>query len=297
MFWLILFLECFLFLDGTVATETITVASLGGHYPTHWKSTCKHGNISTLVKCNLKIYAKAIKKASEENAQLIVMPEGYGLIGRPAESDKQHFEPFFSHVGTNICMNSTLSKYVPQQYEISCLAKKNKIAIAVNIFVALTNNHTNRIQEIVYDNTGTVIVTYSKIHLFPTEKKWAEPGPFQPTSFKFLGKTFGILICFDGVYPFVSRDFSQLDALKADGVDTIIWSVGSMVPIAHIGKAIANKYNFSLIISEDSSFVTGSDSANILSNSGLPYQTQKDFQLIPPSDYTGKGLHIRLASY
>ena len=90
MFWFILFLECFLFLDGTVATDTITVASLGGHYPTHWKSTCKHGNISTLVKCNLEIYAKAITKASEENAQLIVMPEGYGLIGRPADNDKQH---------------------------------------------------------------------------------------------------------------------------------------------------------------------------------------------------------------
>ena len=131
---------------------------------------------------------------------------------------------------------------------------------------------------------------------FP-RKKWAEPGPFRPTSFRYLGKTFGILVCFDGVYPYVSRDFSELDALKAHRVDTIVWSVGSMIPISVFGKSIAKSYNFSVIISEDSSLLTGSDSAGILSNTGVPYKTQKDFPLTPPSDYTGKGLHIRLASY
>ena len=107
-----------------------------------------------------------------------------------------------------------------------------------------------------------------------------------------------ILVCFDGVYPYVSKDFSELDALKAHGVDTIVWSVGSMVPISVFGKSMAKRYNFSVIISEDSSLVTGSDSAGILSNTGAPYETQNDFPLIPPSDYTGKGfVYIRLASY
>ena len=285
-----------LFSLGHVAMGAVTVAALGGHQPLHWKE-CKRANVSALAKCNLEIYALAVAKASEEGAQLVVLPEGYGLVGRPAENDKQVFEPFLSQVGTNVCANSTVGKFAPQQFEISCLAKRHNIAVAANIFVTLTSNHTNRIQEIVFDPSGKVISTYSKMHLFPTEKKWAEPGPFRPTSFRYLDKTFGILVCFDGVYPYVSKDFSELDALKSDGVDTIVWSVGSMVPISVIGKSIAKRYNFSVIISEDSSLVTGSDSAGILSNTGVPYETQKDIPLIPPKDYTGRGLHVRLATY
>ena len=290
------FLLVFSLSFGDAAGGAVTVAALGGHHPLHWKE-CKHANVSTLARCNLEIYALAVAKASEEGAQLVVLPEGYGLVGRPVENDKQVFEPFLAQVGTLVCANLTVGELAPQQFEVSCLAKRHNIAVAANIFVTLTNNRTNRIQEIVFGPSGKVISTYSKMHLFPTEKKWAEPGPFRPTSFRYLGKTFGILVCFDGVYPYVSRDFSELDALKAHRVDTIVWSVGSMIPISVFGKSIAKSYNFSVIISEDSSLLTGSDSAGILSNTGAPYKTQNDFPLIPPSDYTGKGLHIRLASY
>ena len=154
-----------------------------------------------LARCNLEIYALAVAKASEEGAHLVVLPEGYGLVGRPAENDKQVFEPFLSQSRHKlVCANSTVGELAPQQFEVSCLAKRHNIAVAANIFVTLTNNRTNRIQEIVFGPSGKVISTYSKCICFP-RKKWAEPGPFRPTSFRYLGKTFGILGLFRRCLP------------------------------------------------------------------------------------------------
>ena len=287
--------------DDTFNETKISVASLGGHHPSYWSkksTTCNKNNISQLINCNLNIYKLAIAKASEEGAQLIVLPEAYGITDTPTKKDHdEYFEPFLSNVGVNLCGNSTINMYSPKQYEISCFAKTYQIAIAANIFVTLTNNNTNRIQEIIFDHAGKVISTYSKIHLFPTEKKFAEPGPFLPTHFNLFGKIFGILVCYDGVYPYISNNFSELNALKENNVDTIIWSAGSMVPIVHLGKLTATKYNFTIIASEDSSFVTGTDSAMILSKDGVPYDTQKDIPILPPKDYTGKNLHIRVVEY
>ena len=275
----------------------VAVASLGGHTADAWVSgsKCIDSTLAEKIKCNLGVYESAISRSSVEGAKLIALPEAYGVMGHRKDENK-YFEEMASFVGNNPCGNATLSPISPQQYHLSCFAKKYRIAVASNIFVRL-QNETRRIQEIVFDPNGTVLASYSKIHLFPTEKKWASKGPFRPTSFDYMGRRWGLLVCYDGVYPFVHNDWSELDALKAQGVETIVWSVGSMVPIATVGGKIAKRYNVSLVISEDVSAITGaSHSASILARDGSPFQSQKDVALPPPAGYKNHGLHIRTAT-
>jgi hypothetical protein len=60
--------------------------------------------------------------------------------------------------------------------------------------------------------------TYSKHHLVPiAETLYAKAGPFAPKTFALGGLTFGIVICYEGVYPEISGDWSQFDSLKAQG--------------------------------------------------------------------------------
>lgn len=276
---------------------SVMVASLGGHTADAWApgSKCIDSTIANKIKCNLGVYESAISRASDEGAKLIALPEAYGIAGTPKDEDN-YFEEFTSLLGTNVCENANLSTVSPQQYQLSCFAKMYHIAVAGNVFVQF-RNETRRIQEIVFGPNGTVLASYSKIHLFPTEKKWASKGPFRPTSFDYMGRRWGLLVCYDGVYPFVHSDWSELDALKAEGVETIVWSVGSMVPIGMIGGKIARRYNVSMVISEDVSVVTGaSHSASILSTDGSPFRSQKDFALQPPTGYRNHGLHIRMAT-
>jgi len=71
------------------------------------------------------------------------------------------------------------------------------------------------------------------------ETDYAQPGPFEPTTFEMFGVRFGILICYEGVYPFLFKDWSQPDALKAMGADVFLWSIGGMVPDAVRRHALA----------------------------------------------------------
>ena len=48
-------------------------------------------NISQLINCNLNIYKLAIAKASEEGAQLIVLPEAYGITDTPTKKDHDEY--------------------------------------------------------------------------------------------------------------------------------------------------------------------------------------------------------------
>ena len=114
-------------------------------------------------------------------------------------------------------------------------------------------------------------------------------------TFDILGRRWGILICYEGVYPYLHDDWSQLAALKAAGADTFVWSVGAVVPIAHYGSWTAVKYNVSMVISSDESFVTGTNSAAIVGSDGK-VPAQQDVPLQPPKYYTKGGLHVRLAT-
>ena len=189
--------------------------------------------------------------AAQGGAELLVLPEGYSLVGTP--TDTSYYESLISSVRSAPCDAPGAQTNQPVQYLLSCTARDKHIAVAANVFVSLPNN-THRIVEVVYDANGTTLAVYSKHHLFPvTEPPHFEPGPFEPTTFKLSsGATYGIIICWEGFYPDTTGDWSQMTALKAANASAFVWSVGDTVGMLHDqAKIIAAKFAVAVIGTED----------------------------------------------
>lgn len=52
---------------------------------------------------------------------------------------------------------------------------------------------------------GEHLATYRKVHLFNEEKTWFQAGRVEPPVVKFQSHTFGIMICWDWIFPEMSR--------------------------------------------------------------------------------------------
>ena len=76
---------------------------------------------------------------------------------------------------------------------------------------------------------------------------------FAPTSFTFEGRVWGILICWEGMYPDVSLDFSQMDALvREQNATALLWSVGVASIVLQVqSKLFAKKYGVSVVAATD----------------------------------------------
>ena len=61
----------------------------------------------------------------------------------------------------------------------------------------------------------------------------------------------GLLICYEGIYPELTGDWAQLDKLKAEGADAILWAIGGVVSDKRHGEKIARKYNVAVVAAED----------------------------------------------
>lgn len=210
---------------SSVAAAGPRVAILSNHDPTAWTGACKASSAAT-VACNLRLYTAAIEVAAELQADLVHFPEAYALQLITAD----RFEPFVAHQGAE--PNCTLAEPATstQQRTIACAARKHNVSVAANIFVTLANG-TRRIMEIVFDRHGVALATYSKSHLVPIfETRYASAGPFAPTSFVLDGVRWGIAICYEAVYPILTGDWAQFDALNATGAQAVLWAVGGHVP-------------------------------------------------------------------
>ena len=228
-----------------VSCDAVRIASLSNHHPDAWSPTsgCLRANATG---CNLHVYEAAAEAAASLGAKMIVYPEAYGL-----QNIDEQFEPYISDVGTRPCAGS-LSANAPQQSSLACFAERYNIAIAASVFAKLPNG-TNRIMEMVYDAQGSVVVSYSKHKLIPVfESRYAKAGPFLPTVFSLAGLRWGIVICYEGVYPTTPwGNWDQIDALKAHGAQAILWSIGSMVPQKISSDIIAKHSAIAVAASED----------------------------------------------
>ena len=74
-------------------------------------------------------------------------------------------------------------------------------------------------------------------------------GPYAPTTFSAFNRTWGIIICYEGVYPYDSGDFAQMDEMKAQGASGFVWSVGSEVPINSLAGSLSGKYELDTLAS------------------------------------------------
>jgi predicted amidohydrolase len=85
---------------------------------------------------------------------------------------------------------------------------------------------------------GEHINTYRKIHLFLNEKDWFTPGREEPPVIEHNGHKFGVMICFDWIFPEIAR----ILALK--GAQVILQPANLVLPYcqdAMVTRSIENR--------------------------------------------------------
>ena len=240
-----------LFAPPLLCLLPLSAAALGptvGLLVDHTPMTCGASGSLETVLCNLEVYEATIAQAAAASAtakvDLLILPEAYGLSAGVKKAG--HWEPLYltnTTATTTACAEAD-NATMPVQKAISCLARKYGVAIAYNLFAQ--RGGANRITEIVVDAAGGLRATYDKVHLFPITEKagGATPGTNAPVTFNLLGRKWGIIICYEGLYPYVpGGNFKQMDALYADNATTWIWSIGSDIPISTIAKKLVVKYS------------------------------------------------------
>lgn len=264
-------LACALFAFGiAAAAPAVRVGLLANHQPTAWSSDtdCAASSLAT-VKCNLGLVELAIATAAADGVQMLVLPEGYGLTGGLAKDgffDLQAPLPARG-VGTVPCTDMSAVDS-PLQVGVSCAARKGSITVAANFFTRMANG-TRRITEYVFDPNGKVLAVYDKNHLWPGEGRAVTPGPFAPTTVTTLGRVWGLVICYEGFYPEVTGDYSQMIALQKRNATTILWSVGSTVGLlATDAKLLAKRFQWQMAGTEDAEVVIHKSSTALLGPSG-----------------------------
>ena len=177
----------------------------------------------------------------------------------------------------------------PQQVALSCTAQRHNVALAANLFTQLSNG-TNHITEIVFGADGAIRSVYHKVHLFLTEKSAVQPGPFRPTTFDLNGHTWGIIICYEGVYPSLTGNYAQMDALVASGANAFAWSIGGDLPMSIYAPNLAKRYHVSVAATQQGKtpVAVGRDGGKLAA---------KDVALhdVLPAEYTGKA-SVRIAT-
>ncbi|TET11220.1 MAG: hypothetical protein E3J86_03440 [Candidatus Thorarchaeota archaeon] len=84
---------------------------------------------------------------------------------------------------------------------------------------------------------GEHITTYRKIHLFLNEKSWFQSGNDEPPVVEFNGSKFGVMICFDWIFPEIAR------VLALKGAQAILHPANLVLPYcqdAMITRSIEN---------------------------------------------------------
>jgi hypothetical protein len=258
----------------------LNVAVLGNHNPSAWGTNCTASD-AAFTECNLSLFGAAAAQAGDLRADLLVFPEGYSLARLYKGAQ---FESLVSSVGGAAPCDAPAAAGAPQQAALSCLARAHRFVIAANVFVSLANG-SSRIAELVFDPTGAAVSVYFKHHLFPNEvAAGVSAGPFAPTVFPALGRVWGVIICYEGVYPFLTGDFSQMDALKAAGADAFVWSVGGEAPLDALSAALAEKYKVDVVAAMDASVEASGGAIYNSSGAPLPYH---DARVRVGGGYTG----------
>ncbi|MHA2043165.1 MAG: nitrilase-related carbon-nitrogen hydrolase [Candidatus Thorarchaeota archaeon] len=100
-----------------------------------------------------------------------------------------------------------------------------------------------RTREGLYNSAGVFadgkhIATYRKIHLFLNEKSWFLPGKDEPLTVEFKGYKFGVMICFDWIFPEIAR------VLTLKGSQVILHPTNLVLPYcqdAMITRSLENR--------------------------------------------------------
>ena len=121
-----------------------------------------------------------------------------------------------------------------------------------------------------YGPTGAVEAAYFKHPLPDRGARRRRAGAVCADDGAPGGRTLGLLICYEGVVAAVSP--AQLEALRDQGMDTLLWSVGGEVPIGTLSKSFSKKYNVSVAASMDraAAVMFGADARRPQTRPSLP---------------------------
>jgi predicted amidohydrolase len=147
---------------------------------------------------NLEEARRLISTAAEKGAELIALPENYSFIGGDDEKLKE-----VEDIETG-----------PSVMLLREMAVKHRVVI-VGGSVPLRASEPSRVTNtcLVFNPNGDIIARYDKIHMFDifldssttyTESKYVEAGD-QIVTFKQLGHTMGLSICYDVRFPELYR--------------------------------------------------------------------------------------------
>ena len=262
-------------------SQPVRVGVLSGHNPSKFSNTtCTTGDSQAQAGCNLAVFVAAVATAAQHGVEIMVMPEAYSLghLG-----PKTVFEPIATTM-TVPCSDSTAGQV---QRALSCMAAKNGVAVAANIFGCRSSTTCSKTQrrltEVVFDKSGALLVSYDKHHLFVNEMLFVTAGPFAPATFELMGRVWGILICYEGVWPVIGPggNWSQSDdIILRQNATELIWSIGSAIPTQIGGDIYTKRYGSlrSVLAAEDSS--TG---AITCAEHGCNAARQKDFSVHVPA--------------
>jgi len=84
---------------------------------------------------------------------------------------------------------------------------------------------------------GEHLITYRKLHLFLNEKDWFKPGDEEPPIVEFKSARFGLMVCFDWIFPEVAR------VLTIKGAQVILHPANLVLPYcqdAMVTRSIEN---------------------------------------------------------
>ena len=148
---------------------------------------------------NLETAKKLIAEAASNQANLIVLPEMFAIMGREA-ADKVHVKEAFGH--------GKIQSFLAE------LAKQNRVWI-VGGTIPLECEYKNKVRasSLVYDDKGVLVARYDKIHLFDVtlsenerynESDTTEPGDKIVTLDTPFGRI-GLAVCYDVRFPELFR--------------------------------------------------------------------------------------------
>ncbi|MFW9909010.1 MAG: nitrilase-related carbon-nitrogen hydrolase [Candidatus Thorarchaeota archaeon] len=137
---------------------------------------------------NLKHLSEILKKADSEDVDVLVIPElansGYAF------NSLKEVEKSAEEIPSGIFSNQLLEWSGNERLVVAgiCEKKNGRLYNSAGIF-----------------SNGKLMEVYRKIHLFSEEKRWFTPGSVEPPVVRHGEYNFGIMICWDWIFPEVSR--------------------------------------------------------------------------------------------
>ena len=176
--------------------------------------------VLTDVHENLSRMKSMLKEAEEEKVDVLVLPElcNSGYVFESLEEAQSAAEEIPS------------GRF---SMELCSWSKSNRLVVA-GICERTTEGLYN--SAVVFAN-GSHLTTYRKIHLFLNEKDWFIRGDEEPSVVEFAGAKFGVMVCFDWLFPEVTR------VLTLKGAQVILHPANLVLPYcqdAMVTRSIEN---------------------------------------------------------